>query len=124
MLKSQIYKNRLVILLQSLAAAYGTTVLLLLLLAFLLMKLDLKESAVTIGIAAVYVLSCFAGGFLAGKKIKEKKFFWGMVTGALYFLLLLVLSVALQTGSLAEVSAVLSAAALCAGGGTLGGMLS
>lgn len=124
MLKSQIYKNRLVILLQSLAAAYGTTVLLLLLLAFLLMKLDLKESAVTIGIAAVYVLSCFAGGFLAGKKIKEKKFFWGLVTGVLYFLLLLVLSVALQTGSLAEVSAVLSAAALCVGGGTLGGMLS
>ena len=33
-MKSQIYKNRLVILLQSLAAAYGATVALLLLLAF------------------------------------------------------------------------------------------
>ena len=75
-MKSQIYKNRLVILLQSLAAAYGATVALLLLLAFLLLKLDLDETAVAIAIAAVYVAACFVGGFLAGKKIKEKKFFW------------------------------------------------
>lgn len=123
-MKSQIYKNRLVILLQSLAAAYGATVALLLLLAFLLLKLDLDETAVAIAIAAVYVAACFVGGFLAGKKIKEKKFFWGLVTGALYFLLLLALSIALVSGSLEKVSDVLSAAVLCAGGGTLGGMLS
>ena len=123
-MKSQIYKNRLVILLQSLAAAYGATVALLLLLAFLLLKLDLDGTAVAIAIAAVYVAACFVGGFLAGKKIKEKKFFWGLVTGALYFLLLLALSIALVSGSLEKVSDVLSAAALCAGGGTLGGMLS
>ncbi|MGI6006979.1 MAG: TIGR04086 family membrane protein [Ruminococcus sp.] len=124
MLKSETAKNRLITVLKSLAAAYVVTVVLLLLLALLLLKMELDEKAVTIGIAVTYIISCFAGGFLAGKKIKEKKFLWGLTVGAGYFLLLLGISAVLEPGAMAAAAYIVSAAALCAGGGTLGGMLS
>ncbi|MGI6011505.1 MAG: TIGR04086 family membrane protein [Ruminococcus sp.] len=124
MLKTKISKNRLITLLKSLIMAYVVTVVLLLLLAFLLLKLELNEKMVSVGIALIYIISCFAGGFLAGKKIKEKKFLWGLAVGAGYFLLLLGISTIMEPGAMASASYIVSAAALCAGGGTLGGMIS
>lgn len=122
--KTEVMKSRLVVLLRSLIVSFLVTLVMLLILALLLYKVELKENVVSIGIAATYLISCFMGGFLAGKKIKEKKFLWGLCTGAIYFLLLLGMSTILEPGAMAEAAYIGSALGLCMGGGTLGGMLS
>ena len=71
--------------LKSLLAAYVVTGILLMILAMALYKFELTEEAVTAGITAVYLLSTFAGGLVAGKLAKIRRFFWGIVLGILYF---------------------------------------
>ena len=65
--------------------AWVVTALLLLLMALLLFKLELNESKVSLGMTAVYVLSCFFGGLAAGKGGKKKKFLWGFSPGQFIF---------------------------------------
>ena len=72
-----------------LVAMYIITGLLLILLAALLGRVDMSDAAVSIGIIATYIVSCFAGGFLIGKKKKKKKYLWGLCVGAFYFAVLL-----------------------------------
>ena len=84
--------------LKSLLAAYVVTGILLMILAMALYKFELTEEAVTAGITAVYLLSTFAGGLVAGKLAKIRRFFWGIE--------------------------ILMTFALCAGGGMAGGMIS
>ena len=50
--------------LKALLAAYLLTTVCLMILAFLLLKLDLNEGNVNIGIIITYLLSCFLGGFV------------------------------------------------------------
>ena len=57
-----------------LLASYVLTLLLLCLLALLLYKLHLTEGMVTIAISAIYVVTTFTAGFLAGKKMETQKF--------------------------------------------------
>ena len=52
-------------------------------LAFALYKFRLPESQITLGISGVYILSCFMGGFMAGKAMRSRKFLWGLLTGIL-----------------------------------------
>ena len=59
-----------------LLASYVLTLLLLCLLALLLYKLHLTEGMVTIAISAIYVVTTFMAGFLAGKKMETQKFLW------------------------------------------------
>ena len=47
-------------------------------LAFALYKFRLPESQITLGISGVYILSCFMGGFMAGKAMRSRKFLWGL----------------------------------------------
>ena len=61
-------------------------------LAFALYKFRLPESQITLGISGVYILSCFMGGFMAGKAMRSRKFLWGLLTGILYFAFLLIMS--------------------------------
>ena len=55
--------------------------MLLLLMALLLFKLELNESKVSLGMNAVYVLSCFFGGLAAGKGGKKSHFLRGGSVG-------------------------------------------
>ena len=107
-----------------LCCSFVVTTLLLLLLAVLLYKADLSREIVSGGITVTYVLSTFLGGFLAGKRMKEKRFLWGLSMGAVYFVILLIVSVA-ANGSFKEVTdSFFTTLILCIGGGMLGGMLS
>lgn len=105
-----------------LAFSYILTGLLLLLLAFLLYQFQLSKKAVFVGIILIYLVSTFLAGFLAGKKAKSRKYLWGFLMGAAYFLVLAGMSLLMNSpeGS----SGFLTSFLLCAGGGTLGGMLS
>ena len=57
--------------LKSLLCSYTLTGVLLLILAFLLFKMDLSEAAVSVGIIVIYILSCFLGVLLLGRKMKK-----------------------------------------------------
>ena len=109
--------------LKSLLCAYVVTGILLLLLAFFVYKLNLEEKQATIAMMAIYLVSTFVGGFMIGKWNRVRKFLWGMLVGAGYFILLVLVSLgiyhSLKNGGVNVVTAMF----LCLGGGLLGGML-
>ena len=122
--KGKAYQDAAVRMIKALLASYIVTGLLLLVLALLLYKLRLSESADNVGIIAVYVVSCFLGGFLEGKMMKTRKFLWGSVCGLLYFTILAVISLAVNQSFSGGSSHFVTTLALCLAGGTLGGLVS
>ena len=109
---------------KGLAAAYLASAGMLLLLALLLYKLHLDNSKMTIGVILIYVVSCFIGGFMAGKKIHTQKFLWGLLVGVLYFLLLLAVSGISRSGIHVDLKEMITTLLICVGSGMAGGMLS
>lgn len=110
-------------LLGSLLCSYLATGLFLVLLAFLLYRMDLGETAVEMGISAIYILSCFFGGFLLGKKTGNRKYLWGLLLGGCYFLLLAGISWISRKQLDMSAQQALLTMLMCLAGGTLGGML-
>ena len=111
-------------LLKSLLTSYIVTGLLLLGLTVLVHKFELDEQLVVGGIVSIYVISTFMGGFIIGKLTEIKKFVWGMVVGVIYFVLLFLISYGVYREFNTNGLSAITTAILCAGGGTLGGMLS
>ncbi len=68
---------------KSLIFSYAFTGVALAILAFAVYKLQLTESIVNIFIIAIYIVASFIGAFLTGKKVKEKKFIWGLLLGGM-----------------------------------------
>lgn len=116
--------SRVMWVLKSLLASYIVTGLLLLGLTFLVYKFEFDEQKVLVGIIAIYVISTFVGGFIIGKLMKVKKFIWGMIIGAIYFVLLLAISYGVYREFNTNGLNVLTTFILCIGGGMFGGMLS
>lgn len=110
--------------LKCLLFSYILTTLLLFLLSFLLYKLNWGEGTVAIAIIVIYVLATFFAGFLAGKKMKSRQFLWGLMMGGAYFLVLAVISLALNRTMGLSGNDFATTFFLCAGGGMLGGMFS
>ena len=117
-------KNSAMPVLVDLVAMYVITGLLLVFLAALLGRMDLSDAAVSIGIIATYIVSCFAGGFLIGKKKKRKKYLWGLCVGAFYFGALLLGNLVVNRGLDGQLVQMLTTAVLCILSGMAGGMLS
>lgn len=111
-------------LLKSLLTGYIITGVLLLILALLLYKLDLGEQKVTMGIIIIYVISTFAGGFIMGKLVGERRFFWGLTLGIVYFALLLAVSIGVNHSLQSNGTNIVTTFLLCAGGGMIGGIVS
>ncbi len=110
--------------LKVLLVMYILTGIFLVVLAALLYKFELSESVVNIAVIVIYVLIGFVGGFLAGKILEVKKFMWGAVTGALYFLILMGVSLAMHKGLSQDVVHFVTTLVLCVASGTAGGMVS
>lgn len=110
--------------LKNLLLSYIVTALLLLLLALLLFKMGLAEQIVSIAIIAIYVAATFLGGFLTGKGFKSRRFLWGLVMGAAYFLVLLLISLLFNRADFQFDGKLLTTLVLCTAGGMLGGMFS
>ena len=83
-------------------------------LAFALYKLRLKEGQVNLMVYAVYLLTCLCGGFLAGKRI-QRRFFWGLLSGLLYFLSAFAVSWAMNMGSAIDMERSVTVMGICAG---------
>lgn len=109
--------------LRGLVLACFVTVVILLILAFVMLKLRPDAGKTEIGILLTYVLSCFVGGWYIGRKAEKKKFLWGLLLGALYFLLLFAISAMGERAVQSDLLQSLTALILCAGGGMAGGML-
>ena len=109
--------------LKSLLLAYALTGAFLLLLALLVFQLDLGTAPVAAGIVAVYVISCLAGGYMAGKIMRKEKYFWGILVGLSYFLLLAAVSFLVQGRWDMSLQHAFTTFCMCLGGGALGGML-
>lgn len=112
------------IMLRSLLISYLLSLLLLFILTFLCFKLRLPENQITLTVYIVYVVSCLAGGFAAGKSIRQRRFFWGMLSGMLYFAVLFAVSWLSARDSMGNFQQIATIMAMCAATGTLGGMLS
>ncbi|MBE5972490.1 MAG: TIGR04086 family membrane protein [Lachnoclostridium sp.] len=104
--------------------SYFLSAVLLLIMTFLLYKFRLDESQITVGIYGTYILSCLLGGFLAGKAMKTRRFFWGLLTGILYFAFLFLMSTLQEQSVTAELSQILIILGICAGSGMAGGIIS
>ncbi|MCI8320024.1 MAG: TIGR04086 family membrane protein [Dorea sp.] len=124
-MERRIRKNPKVIwMLKSLLASYIITGILLVALAMLLYRLELNERTVSASIVGIYVLSTFVGGFIIGKLMKVRRFFWGLSLGVVYFALLLLITLGVYKGLNGDGANLITTFILCAGGGMAGGMIS
>ena len=89
---------------------------------FSLYRFSLSQELVGAGIDLIYFRSTFLIGFLAGKKGKTRRFFWGLMMGGVYFGILAVLSMATGLGN--GTTGFGTALLLCLAGGMAGGMAS
>lgn len=122
--KKEVEKSITMPVLVDLVAMYVITGILLAVLAALLGRVDMSDTAVSIGIILTYIISCFAGGFLIGKKKKKKKYLWGICVGCFYFLVLLLGNLAVNRGLDGKLIHMLTTAVLCILSGMAGGMAS
>lgn len=118
---NQLTNNLKLFLITTLTAIIITAVLLILA-AFLLEKLGLSEGQVKIFIYIIYLLSALAAGLIAGKWQREKKFMWGALAGAVWFVVVLIASMSLNHMAI-DASGLFPAVVCMVGGGMLGGML-
>ena len=107
-----------------LVTMYIVTGVLLLLLAFLMYRVDLSEPVVNGAIIAIYIIAGFFGGFLIGKKAGVKTYLWGLLMGALYYGVVLLVGVILHQGLGGAPVHLLSTMVLCLLSATAGGMIS
>lgn len=121
--KMKTQKNKPLVVISTLLVMYVITGLALLILALLLFKLQLNENIVTIGIMAIYILSCLLGGLIAGKRMKTRRFVWGILMGAVYFLILAAGSFLLNRGITSDTVHIASTLIMCMAAGMIGGML-
>lgn len=116
--------RKFAVVIKGLIFSYALTGALLAVLAFLVFKFQLGESVANVAIVAIYVVVTFLGAFITGKTVKEQKFLWGFLLGFLYILIISILAIAIGEAFQVTSTANLTTAALCVGGGLLGGMLS
>lgn len=122
-MKSIFSTERLVALMKCLIASYLVTGVLLLAVAGLLYKFSLSEQIVEICIIAIYCISSLLSGLFFSKGAASRRFLWGMVAGALYFLIICGISAAVEPEFNLLSNSSITTLFICLGSGMLGGML-
>ncbi len=110
--------------LKTLLLSYSITVILLVCFAFLMYQMKLGAAQAAWGVMVIYLIACAAGGFLTGKRMGSRRLFWGLVSGTLYFVVLLLLSLIVGGGLQGELKDVLSVFAACLAGSAVGAAIS
>ena len=117
-------ENPAIVLVTALFMMYIISGILLLLLALILFKMEPGEMVIKIAVILIYIVSGIAGGFFMGRKLKDRKFLWGLLAGSTYFFLLCLLSLIVKQGVDMEAAKVITTCILCAASGMAGGMVS
>ena len=118
------YIGQVLRMMKALLVAYVMTGLFLLITAGLMYRFELSEGKVKIAVIGIYVLSCFTGGFLAGRMMKNRKYLWGSLLGFLYFAVMLTVSVAVGRELKEAVMGISPTFFICIISGTIGGIAS
>lgn len=116
-------RSRILQVVKGIAAAFLVSAVILIVLAFLMYRFELAESVVRGGIIAAYVFSCFVGGSVVSRRQEGKKYLWGILVGALYYVILISVSMIINKRMFVNIPGVVSSGVLCILGGMLGGML-
>ncbi len=122
--RNEFKSSNALFLIKCLLFAYIVTGGCLMLLALLLYKLRLSEQVVSVCIIVIYVAAVFLAGFIAGKRMKSRKFLWGLAVGLAYFAVMVLVSLAVNHGLKGFDTHFFTTLAICGAGGMLGGMLS
>lgn len=122
--KSFSKNTRVIYILEALVFAYIITGLLLLLISFLMLKLELSSLVISGVINFAYIASAFAGGFFIGKKTEQKRFIWGLFTGILYFIILMLVSLMMNRTGALPLGSLFTVFIITGLSGMLGGMIS
>ena len=115
--------ERLVALLKCLIAAYLITGILLLAVAGVLYKFSIGENIVDISIIVIYCVSSLLAGLFFSKGASSHRFIWGMLAGAVYFLIICAVTFAVERQVHLMSSSCITTLLICTGSGMLGGML-
>lgn len=99
------------------------SIILLLVLAGLMYSVHLSQNQISFGVFFIYIISCFIGGFLTGKKLKVRRFLWGLCFGIGYFLILFIFSIMLGSNIAENLPHILSVLFACAISGMVGGII-
>lgn len=121
--QEQVAVDKVLFFLKTLLFSYILTGGLLLLLTLLLYKFSLSEKIVSVCIIGIYIGASFFAGLVTGRKMGNRKFLWGLFAGILYFLVLVVVSLAVNHSLKDVATNFFTVLALCAGSGMLGGMI-
>ena len=116
------YIGQVLRMMKALLVAYVMTGFFLLITAGLMYRFELSEGKVKIAVIGIYVLSCFTGGFLAGRMMKNRKFLWGRLLGFLYFAVMLTVSVAVGRELKEAVMGISTTFFICIISGMIGGI--
>ena len=116
------YIGQVLRMMKALLVAYVMTGFFLLITAGLMYRFELNEGKVKIAVIGIYVLSCFTGGFLAGRMMKNRKFLWGSLLGFLYFAVMLTVSVAVGRELKEAVMGISTTFFICIISGMMGGI--
>ena len=82
-----------------------------------------SDGKINVGVVIINIAACLVGGLLAGKGMKEKKYLWGLILGALYFVVLFVISFAFAPEGGVSITSYITTILICLGSGMLGGMI-
>ena len=116
------YLGQVLRIMKALLVSYVMTGFFLLITAGLMYRFELNEGKVKIAVIGIYVLSCFTGGFLAGRMMKNRKFLWGSLLGFLYFAVMLTVSVAVGRELKEAVMGISTTFFICIISGMIGGI--
>ena len=117
-------KSGVRIFLRSTFTAYLLTAVFLLALALGLYKFHLTQAQIGLGVKAIYLVVCIVAGIIAGKMGRSRRFLWGLLAGAGYYLILFAVSLMIQRELGSSGKELLLGFAMCAGSGMIGGMIS
>lgn len=107
-----------------LLVSWIVTIFTTLLLAFICYKFCITRDKAKLLVLVIYVLSNFLGGFICGKKGKNKRFLKGAFCGFLYSVILVIASIIAGGGMTKDMGDLLLTLALCISSGMFGGMIS
>lgn len=122
-MKNTFSTERLIALLKCLMASYLITGIMLVVVAALLYKFSIKENVVNISIIAIYCISSLLAGLFFSKGAASRRFLWGMVAGAAYFLIICAVSMAVDQNFMPLSNSCITTLLICLGSGMIGGML-
>lgn len=116
--------KKILLVLKVLLVAYAISGILLLVAAFAMYKLELGENPVRIFILVIYGVSTIVSGLIYAKKKSEKRLLNGAMIGALYFIILSVVSFIANHGFYEDIKKAGISMIICVLGGILGGIFS